>query len=659
MNKMDSQDFLDDFDNFDDSIQGTKKTIKQSELDDLESIRSEDQVDSGHRKRSTRYKNGNMNSVIKSFNESGVKKDTKDKPDPFDDEFMDSFDDKFEEHTQQKKSKAVDSEIDDESFLRQEKKTMNPEDIGSIKLSHDKENKGSNIEKSHLKKSAFKPKPKTPVSVQKSTKRNNSMQNKTQLENGTKKTKKYTYKMVNRKSKAKKPQPPANLNIMEIAEENKRLFSELKNINDKLSKIIENKGFKNMLNKEKEKNTEFKYRPVATKISTFNKEIKNNEKIIELLQKELNLYKETSKKLDSTDLLNELNKKILNFETSIKERKTEIYQLQVEYKKNENIIQNQYHKEKKSVNFKNLMVELDSYMTKNNELNERISKLEKLKTDLKEESKRIEKENGDVNKELEKNNLVGFDDKLVQKHATLVKIKKRWNSHLVVHEKNIKLKMKFIEKDCEKFDKESNEYRQKIAKTNEQLNKQIELFKKWEKDPNIDLYNFDFSLKYTTENEPEKPLKEVKVKRRKSQVKNSSVKKKRNFNSPSVNKKVVNKKKSNKPNILIKKTKEPEKKVHVTKPHKPAEKKREASSKKSLLINKSVIQEKSANKPAKETLKKDDSLDNIFDKKEPQKEKNTLKVKEEDNDGLSFLDDKSVKQKSRKSGQDDDFDFLD
>ena len=520
MTDMENEPIHDDFDDFEDIVPKKNDTNKKSDLDDLESIKSEENQSPKGKPKKNKGKNDFLNSFNKSLNDSGAKPEPgkKNKVESIEtkkqleEAVSGSFDENFDEKSleENKANNIKQSEINDDSFLEKEKQALKP---SRIKKSNENRNKENNnplsintklqerSNKSNFKKSEAKNTRITPVIKNHIEKKKNAAK---KVDNQNKKKDIYNsaFTPINNKLPAHKESQvkdkgkvsvknPA-FSIMAVVEENKQLFEELKHVNDKLTTLIEEKGYQNQLEKIRENNTEFKYRPVNVKVTTYDKEIKNNQKIIEVLTRELNLYKDTVKKLDSTELLNDLNRRISNYNNNIKTAKASIYQLQVDYKKNETALKNKDLEDKKAIDFKKLMMELDSYMTKNTELNEKIQKLETLKAELLSDADTIQKEQKQVRKKLEDNNLTNFDENIVQKHKNLLNIKKRWDSHIVMHEKNIDLKLKFAEKDTEQYDKEIEELKAKIEAHDNILQKQASGIKSTDLDPNGEPYNFKF-----------------------------------------------------------------------------------------------------------------------------------------------------------------------
>ena len=521
MDYIDNEPIQDDFDDFDDITPNNNQTNKKSDLDDLESIKSEENLSPKAVQKNSKAKNEYLNSYNKSLNDSGAKPDQgkTGKNNEFggkkveDDTLNGSFDDNFEDKSfdDNKLDHVKRSEINDDSFLEKEKQAMKPGQIKKQNNGKNKENtKPSAINskqnlkpttKSNFKKNDIKNIQITPVIKKNAEPKKKSNKNSINANNGNGQAfnlvdnKLSVYKASQVKTKPQQAVKPQVFSLIAVAEENKQLFEELKSVNDKLTNLIEEKGYQNQLDKIRENNTEFKYRPVNVKIITFDKEIKNNQKIIEVLNRELGLYKDTVKKLDSTELLNDLNRRITNYNNNIKSAKSTIYQLQVEYKKNETLLKNQDLEGKKAFDFKKLMMELDNYMTKNTELNDKITKLETLKAELLSEAGTLQKDQVQVQRKLEEKNLTDFDENIVQKHKNLLNIKKRWESHIIRHEKNIELKLRFAEKDTEQYDREIEELQEKIEAHDKALQNQANNLK----DANIDnmpeLYNFEFGYK--------------------------------------------------------------------------------------------------------------------------------------------------------------------
>ena len=70
------------------------------------------------------------------------------------------------------------------------------------------------------------------------------------------------------------------LSLAQLYEEKKLLNEKLKDQNEELTKMVEEQGYKNVLNKLKENKNDFKSRPIEIKTNTYQREINNNEKIM-------------------------------------------------------------------------------------------------------------------------------------------------------------------------------------------------------------------------------------------------------------------------------------------------------------------------------------------------------------------------------------------
>lgn len=524
MNDVEYDQVHDDFDDFDDISPNNNQTNKKSDLDDLESIKSEENLSPKAKPKNNKGKNDYLNSFNKSLNDSSLKpekmalKPNKPVNPPMlpDENLEDSFEDNFVEVSldDKKLTTIKRSEINDDSFLEKEKQTLQPEQLKKAQNSKNKENtkpstiniklaqkpvKNSNFKKNEAKSIQPALVPSKNVAKKRHSTKSVALDirktNIKQSEVSIHESKAPVYKVRQLKPKPKPAPKFEGFSLIAVVEENKQLFEDLKCVNDKLTTLIEEKGYQNQLDKIRENNTEFKYRPVNVKITTNDKEVKNNEKIIEVLSRELNLYRDTVKKLDSTELLNDITKCISNYNAKIKAAKSNIYQIQLDHKKNEGILKNKDLEDKKAFNFKNLMVELDSYMTKNTELYVKISKLQTLKQELLEDYEIIQKENSNVKKLLEEKNLNNFDENIIQKHKNLLSIKKRWESHLIRHQKNIELKVLFAEKDTEQYNKEISELQDKIDMYDRSLNKQAASLREIGHEPHVEVHNFEIKKK--------------------------------------------------------------------------------------------------------------------------------------------------------------------
>ena len=148
--------------------------------------------------------------------------------------------------------------------------------------------------------------------------------------------------------------------------------------------MIDQKGYENLLNKIKNSKKDFKHRSVDKKKHTFANEIQNNKQIVVNLQKELENYRNYSKKLDSTVILNSIKQKIAKKKLQIKNLTQEIHKIDTHNKKNEKVLVKRLEANKKTVNFKKIIYEVDSHLNRCERLkdqigclNNRLSELDK------------------------------------------------------------------------------------------------------------------------------------------------------------------------------------------------------------------------------------------------------------------------------------------
>ncbi len=255
---MNDSEVLDDFGGFDDDIKQNNKKSNKKQTDNF-SMDFEEDFDGKTEKKSNQKTNKNEEDDFGSvnfsspdkekinFSEHTKKRNQNDSKSELEmeivhksiDRVQDSFEEDFEE------------EIDNKSFVQNEKR-----------LSFEEKNKKPlYFEPKSEKKTHRKPNANDLDSDHKS---DNKIRNKRNYKKRGLKPKKLKFDYLNIK------------NIKVISEENKRLFNELKNVNGRLTKMIDRKGYENILKQIKDSKTDFKNRPIEIKLKTYAKEIENN-----------------------------------------------------------------------------------------------------------------------------------------------------------------------------------------------------------------------------------------------------------------------------------------------------------------------------------------------------------------------------------------------
>lgn len=153
--------------------------------------------------------------------------------------------------------------------------------------------------------------------------------------------------------------------------------------------MIDKKGYQNLLNQIKNNKSEFKHLSVDKKAKTYASEITNNKQIICYLEKEYENYKNYSKKLDSTVILNNIKQKIMKKKLQIAALKTTIHKVDTSNKKNEKILVRKLETQKKKTNFKKIIYEVDSHMNKCENLQNKIYALESRKIEMEEDKQKV------------------------------------------------------------------------------------------------------------------------------------------------------------------------------------------------------------------------------------------------------------------------------
>ena len=127
-----------------------------------------------------------------------------------------------------------------------------------------------------------------------------------------------------RKAGAKVP------NLFDLMKANKDLHQEQKNMNQKLSRMIDVKGFTKLQSKLREGKKTWKDRPTSAKCVTLNREIDNSKKQAQIKKDELQKLLDKRGKIINPIYMTDLNKEILNFHKMIKLIKKEVHDLDIQ-----------------------------------------------------------------------------------------------------------------------------------------------------------------------------------------------------------------------------------------------------------------------------------------------------------------------------------------
>ena len=237
------------------------------------------------------------------------------------------------------------------------------------------------------------------------------------------------------------------LTLKELYEEKKTLMATLKEKNDQLTKIVEEQGFKNLLNKIKENKTDFKNRPNEVKSNTYHREILNNEKMISTLTAEKAQTDLAISKINSPEFLVNMANEMNEQKQLIKILKTEIHTQTLENKKNAKLFIETGVVEKSAIEMNKLLKEIEVYATKNNDFKSQIDKLTIVHSELlskKEKQKVEEKRQKDFSEEFPKEECLNS-----KKYQLLISELEKWRKHVDLIQHNVSQKQDFLERQIE------------------------------------------------------------------------------------------------------------------------------------------------------------------------------------------------------------------
>lgn len=304
-----------------------------------------------------------------------------------------------------------------------------------------------------------------------------------------------THRLSHTKTKVAK-KPKNNVTFWaEVNEENKQLIEKLERTSENLTMLIGEKSNQDKLEYIRDSNMEFKHKNINLKTNIFHKEADNNEKMIDILIKELCHYDETLKRLSSKDPLGDIGNHIAEFNLKIKESKASFTLLKASIKKNNEIFEALESEEDKNLQHKKLKAEIDEQLARNTELEGKIAKIEAQMVAMHKEAQSMQTEQVETKKKLERHNLVDYDENLVQKHGNLIKIKKRWESHIISYENNAESKLKSEQAEVDKYDKEIEILHARVAADEKLIAEQQANLDALDIDLNIGVYKINLDTK--------------------------------------------------------------------------------------------------------------------------------------------------------------------
>lgn len=462
--------------------------------------------------------------------------------------------------------------------------------------------------------------------------------------------------------------------LKDLLLENKQLFDKLKTLNTDLTKLIDKKGYKNILeNIKKEKNKNFKFKPTSIQLKTYNNEIINNNKTIEILKKEFEKLENSQSKISDPIHLSNIKRKILTYNNNIKKIKSDIYEYNIESKRNENCLVK--NPENIAYNYKSIILEIDLNNKKNDELLILIKKMKNNITKQDDLIANIQKDMHKVKSVMKKLNIT-LENKFSNDYKDLIALINKRNEDILIIDKKIKNDSSKLNKDIEIYYSNGVEFNKRIQIVDNIIKTQREKIYNFKNDDNI-IYQKSFN-----KNAPDKVIK-------KTYNKSETINKKEDIDIPikeknnEVNESIINNHNNNEEDKIIKK--------EIIFNKKSYEKINSNNKNDDIIIpNNSNINNKKENlvsltnkKNNIKTLNKKPTEDkeiltNDLDNKEPKKKVLNLDFDDDNDNDLNFLNNKKDKEKdlnflddnpkpkdnkknikNKMDDSDDDFGFLD
>lgn len=247
--------------------------------------------------------------------------------------------------------------------------------------------------------------------------------------------------------------------LKELQEEKKELHEALRLQNENLTKMVEEQGYKNVLNRLKENKNDFKSRPVEVKSNTYQREIANNDKIISTLKAEKLHVEQTISKINSPSYLANIAAESAEQQRLIKVLKTEIHNQTLENKRTGQRLIDFKGEDKGSVEIGKLLKEVEAYSRKNAETRAQIQKLQSAKTELMQKKERQLEDDMQRQKEDQDERK---DPELMREFAKAVESKEKWRKHIELLERNVQQKSEQVEREIQTLEAKNEALQQRI-----------------------------------------------------------------------------------------------------------------------------------------------------------------------------------------------------
>ena len=234
--------------------------------------------------------------------------------------------------------------------------------------------------------------------------------------------------------------------LADLITENSKLLDDLQKVNEHLTHLIDQQGYKNLLNQARQNKVEFRNRPVSIKAKTYQSEILNNEKIIITLKNELYQCNHALEKLQSIDLGMQIATQTEEQKSMIKQIKNEIYNLNLGNKKNDKLLANKENNPKPA-NFKQAVREIEIYNRKNEELKNQLAKLEGTESDIRNQQKRCQREEAQIKQQNANEKVDHLENHYLAEYKVKQDQLEKWKKHIELLERNVVQKLEFLETD--------------------------------------------------------------------------------------------------------------------------------------------------------------------------------------------------------------------
>lgn len=234
--------------------------------------------------------------------------------------------------------------------------------------------------------------------------------------------------------------------LADMMAENSKLLDDLQKVNEHLTHLIDQQGYKNLLNQARQKKIEFRNRPASIKAKTYQNEILNNEKIIITLKNELYQCNQALEKLQSVDLGIQITTQTEEQKAMIKNIKNDIYHLNLNNKKNDKLIATKENNPKPS-DFKQVVREIEIYNKKNEDLKMQLAKLESMENEIRNQQNRCQKEGTELKHQNVNEMIDEAENPLFAEYKKKQEQLEKWKKHMELMERNIMQKLDFLEND--------------------------------------------------------------------------------------------------------------------------------------------------------------------------------------------------------------------